>query len=82
MGKAHSRKTMKIRVSKYIVSRTEDIADGNILDVEILDEGAGEFISLTQFDGVDEQQIRINADEWPAVRTAINHLPRRKRAGR
>ena len=35
-------------------------------------EGGGEFIKVTQPDGAAE--IRIDADEWPAIRRAIDKL--------
>lgn len=41
-------------------------------EVEILDEGAGEFLLVSQpMDSL--TGIRIDGDEWPAIRDAIDH---------
>lgn len=43
--------------------------------VRIDDEGGGEFITLTQYNGIDgEDTIRIEPDEWVFLRSVIDKL--------
>jgi len=40
--------------------------------VELVDEAAGPFLAVTQ----DRGAVRIDPDEWPALRAAINRMVR------
>ena len=46
--------------------------------IQISDEAAGEFVELMQTD-FRPGKIRINPEEWPAIRMAINRLIRQCR---
>lgn len=64
---------MKTRITQLTVApESAELYDDRSTIIEITDEGGGEFITVTQPDGAAE--IRIDADEWPAVRAAINKL--------
>ena len=63
---------MKIRPTQWVVGpESEPIFSEQQTVVEIVDESAGEFISLTQH-GNELGKVVFNPDEWPAVRAAIN----------
>lgn len=42
--------------------------------VEIVDEAAGEFIEISQCGRIEDGKIRLDNDEWPAVRSAIDEM--------
>ena len=42
--------------------------------VEIQDEGAGEFVEVKQFGFSGKDTIRIDKEEWPAIRSAIDAM--------
>jgi len=43
--------------------------------IEIQDEGAGEFVEVKQFAGFNgNRTIRIDKEEWPAIRSAIDSM--------
>jgi hypothetical protein len=70
-------------MSKLITTRSvkwtvgafdEPVHSEALTSVEIIDEGAGEFVQVTQSDedGV-ETSIKINPEEWPELCNAITH---------
>ena len=64
---------MKTRITQLTVApEGADLYDDRSTIIEIADEGGGEFITVTQPDGAAE--IRFDADEWPAIRAAVNKL--------
>lgn len=64
---------MKTRITQLTVaSESVELYGDRSTIIEITDEGGGEFITVTQPDGAAE--IRIDADEWPAIRRAIDKL--------
>ncbi len=64
---------MKVRITQLTVApEGADLCDDRSTIIEITDEGGGEFITVIQPDGPAE--IRIDADEWPAIRRAIDKL--------
>lgn len=64
---------MKTRTTKLTVSpEGADLYDDRSTHIEIYDEGGGEFIRVFQPNGSD--YIRIEPDEWPVIRAAIDKL--------
>ena len=64
---------MKTSITKLTVAPDgADLYDDRSTHIEIDDEGGGEFIKVSQ--PCDKAEIRIDADEWPAIRAAINSL--------
>jgi hypothetical protein len=62
------------RVVAYAVSRAgEPLLADLTTRVEIEDEGVGEFISIIQSD-VEETRLKIDPDEWPLIRAAVDAL--------
>ena len=74
-------KVTEIRIVKLCVCKEgEDLCSEKNTFVEIVDEGAGEFLSITQHsDNCAEGEIRINKDEWPAIKGAIDEMAERVR---
>jgi len=70
---------MKIRTTQWVVGpESEPIFSEGQTVVEIVDEAAGEFVSVAQHgDGLGK--VVFNTDEWPAVRAAINRAVRQCR---
>lgn len=46
------------------------IFDERATKIEIADEAGGEFIELVQ----DDRRIRLDSDEWPVVRSAVDRM--------
>ena len=42
--------------------------------VEIQDEGAGEFVEVKQFGFSGKGTVKIDKEEWPAIRSAIDSM--------
>ena len=64
---------MKTRITQLTVApEGAGLYDDRSTIIEIADEGGGEFITVTQPDA--NAEIRIDADEWPAIRAAIDKM--------
>ena len=51
-------------------------ADEGVTIIGIDDEGGGAFVTVRQEENLNTNEIRIDPDEWPAVRAAINRMVR------
>ena len=61
------------RVLKICIIPTgKEIYDELATIIEINDEAAGEFVIVTQPNEKDE--IRIDAEEWPVIRDAVDYM--------
>lgn len=64
---------MKTRTTQLTVApEGVDLYDPCSTLIEIDDEGGGEFVKIVQPSG--SAEIRIDVDEWPAIRAAVNKL--------
>lgn len=64
---------MKTRITQLTVApEGADLYDDRSTHIGIDDEGGGEFIKVVQPGGFSD--TRINPDEWPAIRAAIDRL--------
>jgi len=64
---------MKIRITRLTVApEGADLYDECSTHIAIDDEGGGEFVKIVQPSGGTD--IRIDVDEWPAIRDAVNKL--------
>jgi hypothetical protein len=59
---------------RIIMPEGTDIFDEGITRVEIDDEAAGEFIVIKQDYDDKENKIKIDFDEWPFVKKAVDKL--------
>lgn len=67
--------TYKIRTTRIVVQKKHDSIYGdNVTTVEIEDEGSGEFLKITQSYDASDNVIRIDADEWPTIRKAVDQI--------
>lgn len=69
MSETYQRRTLVIAVKPT----TEPIFSDRCTRIEIADEAAGEFVTVSQLAN-DNRPIRIDPDEWPAIRDAIEHM--------
>ena len=51
-------------------------ADEGVTIIGMDDEGGGAFVTVRQEEALNTNEIRIDPDEWPAVRAAINRMVR------
>ena len=64
---------MKTRITQLTVAPEDaDLYDDRSTHIEIDDEGGGEFVKIVQPSG--SADIRIDVDEWPVIREAINNM--------
>jgi len=58
-----------------VLPKGEPIFHEGATRITITDEAAGEFVEVTQCcDADSDQTIRLDPEEWPAVRAAVNTL--------
>jgi len=63
--------TQSTRVTRlHVLPEGEPLFDERGFSVEIDDEAGGEFVVVSDCDG----KIRLNAEEWPALREAIDRM--------
>ena len=67
-------KIITTRSVKWIVGPVdESVYSDELTSVEILDEGAGEFVQISQCDeDRADEKIKISPEEWPELRNAID----------
>ena len=68
-------KLITTRSVKWTVGAFDEAVDSEALtSVEIIDEGAGEFVQVSQSDpdGI-TMHVNISPDEWPELLNAISH---------
>lgn len=64
-----------IRVTEMaVVPEHEMLISEMATRVRIVDEGAGEFVEVTQHGRTDIGKIQINPDEWPALRDTVDQM--------
>lgn len=63
--------TQSTRVTRlHVLPEGEALFSEQAYTVEIDDEAGGEFVVVSDCEG----KIRLNPEEWPALRNAINHM--------
>lgn len=68
---------MKPRITKMSVLPDNcSIFEYTATHIAIDDEGAGEYVTITQHtdDRHGDHVVNINPDEWPAIRAAVNKM--------
>jgi hypothetical protein len=61
-----------MRITK-VLTKNAPIYNSEQHSVEIIDDGGGEFIEITEYAGK-FQSIRINMDEWEGLKEAVEFL--------
>ena len=59
-----------------VVPSGKPIYDEAATTIGLDDEGGGAFVTIRQESAMDGDIIRIDPDEWPAVRAAVNRMVR------
>lgn len=58
-----------------VLQEGKPLFDETATTISIEDEAGGEFVEIKQFpEGEDEQTIRINPEEWTAIRKIVDEL--------
>lgn len=57
-----------------VLPKGEETFSDKATFIEIVDEAGGEFLEISQCSGIEGQKIRLDDDEWPHVREAINEM--------
>lgn len=59
--------------SVTVVQKGRSALSEGATKIEAVDEGGGEFIEMSQCEGV-TQKIRIDREEWPVIRAAVDEM--------
>lgn len=59
-----------------VIPDEKTCADEGVTIIGIDDEGGGAFVTVRQEEQLNANEIRIDPDEWPTVRAAINRMVR------
>ena len=51
-------------------------ADEGVTIIGMDDEGGGLFVTIRQEDNLDTNEVKIDPEEWPAIRAAVNRMVR------
>ena len=79
LNKEEPEPEMEIRIVKVCVVKVGDeIFSESSTDIEIEDEGGGEFIVITQ-SIFNNTKVAFNPSDWPTIRQAINEMVARCR---
>lgn len=64
--------TITLKVA--VMPENEPIFADGVTEIQIVDQGAGEFIEVWQCNDDNEGKIQIDPTEWPHIREAINKM--------
>lgn len=59
-----------------VVPSGKPIYDETATTVGLDDDGGGLFVTIRQEDNLDSNEIKIDPEEWPAIRAAVNRMVR------
>ena len=59
-----------------VVPSRKPIYDEAATTVGLDDEGGGLFVTIRQEDNLDTNEVKIDPEEWPAIRAAVNRMVR------
>ena len=59
-----------------VVPSGKPIYDEAATLVGLDDEGGGLFVTIRQEDNLDTNEVKIDPEEWPAIRAAVNRMVR------
>jgi len=66
---------LEIRVTRLTITPINaELFHERAIHVSIVDEAGGEFVEVTQNDSMSPGTIRLDADEWPSLREAIDRM--------
>ena len=59
-----------------VVPSGKPIYDEAATTIGLDDEGGGLFVTIRQEDNLDTNEVKIDPEEWPAIRAAVNRMVR------
>ena len=65
-----------IIAQRRVIPAGKTLGDEGVTIIGIDDEGGGAFVTIRQDEQLNTNEIRIDPDEWPVVRAAINRMVR------
>ena len=65
-----------ITTQRRVIPSGKTMDDDGVTIIGMADEGGGAFVTVRQDDHMDSNEIRIDPEEWPVVRAAINRMVR------
>ena len=65
-----------ITTQRRIIPAGKTMDDEGVTIIGMADEGGGAFVTIRQEEDLNTNEIRIDPDEWPAVRAAVNRMVR------
>lgn len=65
-----------ITTQRRVIPEGKDFCDDAVTIIGMDTEGGGAFVTVRQEDQLNANEIRIDPDEWPAVRAAVNRMVR------
>ena len=65
-----------ITTQRRVIPSGKAMDDEGVTIIGVDDEGGGAFVTIRQESAMDSDIIRIDPDEWPAVRAAVNRMVR------
>ena len=61
-------------VAVMVLQKGDEIFAETATEIKIVDEAAGEFLEVSQMPDGGKQTLRINPEEWPTLREAIDTM--------
>ena len=61
---------------RRVIPSGKTFNDEGVTIIGMDDDGGGAFVTIRQEEQLNANEIRIDPDEWPAVRAAINRMVR------
>lgn len=65
-----------ITTQRRVIPSGKTMDDDAVTIIGMADEGGGAFVTVRQEEQLNANEIRIDPDEWPAVRAAVNRMVR------
>lgn len=59
-----------------VVPSGKSIYDEAATTIGLDDDGGGLFVTIRQEDNLDTNEVKIDPEEWPAIRAAVNRMVR------
>jgi len=59
-------------IDMVLLPEGKKVFDEGVINVELSDDGAGEFVTVIQQTSGDQQELRIDPEEWPHLKEMID----------
>ena len=65
-----------ITTQRRVIPAGKTIDDEGVTIIGMDDEGGGLFVTIRQEGNLDTNEVKIDPEEWPAIRAAVNRMVR------